>query len=531
MTKSKYIGIIACIAVLAAIVGVGLALDNKSEETAATVIQTSVQTVTDKQGEAVTDKSGNVLTEVVTVVEEVSEEASSEAGSEASATTENKSEKPDVEVKSEGTEKAKETTKTGKKTTTKKKNKNKKETTTEPEIVYIDIVLQKNRTAKCSSPNVSIATGEVTIEKEGNYRITQNTGGKDWYGKIVVKLKNTEKAELRFENVKLSNNTSNIIQLIDKSITTSRSFLESEGAAAEDEIKVVSDFDLAPNVQLSFPEGTSSSFVTTANSVTGVLYNESKLTIKGHGKATFESQKNANNCICSTKSIKIRNVNLNLITAQNTNTSTLAANTGAARGIYSYSKVTLESGTLNVKTNGDGIRCDEFISESGTANISSSACDGIDADDAIVINGGTITSIALEKYSFKVRRINNTEKGETDKGVRSGKGDTFSINGGIVRGESKKITTVQKASKQPSITCKIVKPSRGTDKALEESKVPAIITIKDVKSSSNKCTKFLYSVSGITKNKEYTATANGNSAKCKWNGSVGIIDIDSITNR
>ncbi len=406
-----------------------------------------------------------------------------------------------------------------------------KATTTAAQPQYIDIVLLKNRKAKCSSPNVSLATGEVVIDKAGDYRITSKTD--EWHGKIVLKLKNTEKAELRFENVKIRNDTANIVQILDTSIKTNRSFLEAEAAAgttADDEIKEISDSDHAPNVQISFPENTSSTFSTTANSITGVIYNESKLIIKGHGKALIKSERNANNCICSTKSIKIRNVSLNLTTAQNTSTSSLAKSTGAARGIFSYSSVTLESGYLNVKTNGDAIRCDDFISEGGTASLTSSACDAIDADDAIIINKGTITATALEKYSFKVRRINNDEKRKAGDSsisssdcIRSGKGDTFAINGGTVKGESKKITTAQKASKQPVITCKLVKK---TKKSQEEEKVAAVVDIKGVKKSSNKCTKFLYSSSGLKNGKKYTATANGNSGSATVN-KTGIIEIIS----
>ena len=413
----------------------------------------------------------------------------------------------------------------------KNKSSTAKVSTTAPQPQYIDIVLLKNRKAKCSSPNVSLATGEVVIDKAGDYRITSKTD--EWHGKIVLKLKNTEKAELRFEDVNIRNDTANIVQILDTSIKTNRSFLEAEAAAgttADDEIKEISDSDHAPNVQISFPDNTSSIFSTTANSITGVIYNESKLIIKGHGKALIKSERNANNCICSTKSIKIRNVSLNLTTAQNTSTSSLAKSTGAARGIFSYSSVTLESGYLNVKTNGDAIRCDDFISEGGTASLTSSACDAIDADDAIIINKGTITATALEKYSFKVRRINNDEKRKAGDSsisssdcIRSGKGDTFAINGGTVKGESKKITTAQNASKQPVITCKLVKK---TKKSQEEEKVAAVVDIKGVKKSSNKCTKFLYSSSGLKNGKKYTATANGNSGSATVN-KTGIIEIIS----
>ena len=520
MDKKKIIAIAACVVVLGGAGILGFALDKKGDSAKPAEATTVVQPVTDQNGAAVTTPEGATVTEVVSETESTSAESTTES-------TTAKSTSALVSVSEETTAKTAETT--TKKQASKKKT-SKKPATTEPQVVYTDIVLKKNGKAECKSPKVSLAANEVIIEEPGDYRFTSKTD--IWHGRIAVKLKNTEKAELRFENVNIEYNK-NVIEIIDTSIKTNRSFLETESEAASDTIKEIADNDLAPNVQLSFPEGTKSSFSSTANSVTGVLYNESKLTIKGHGKAYFESKKNANNCICSTKSIKIRNLALYLTTAQHTNTSALAPNTGSARGIFSYSKVTLESGTLDIKSNGDSIRCDDFIAEGGTATLSSSACDGIDADDAIVINGGTITSKALEKSSFKVRRINNTEKGLSG-GVRKDKGDTFAINGGTVIGESKKITTVQGASKQPSVTCKIVKPNRGTDAAASESKVPAIISIKNLKTSQNKCTKFLYSSSAVVKNKKYSATANGITSKeedTTWDGTVGTILINSKVNK
>ena len=114
---------------------------------------------------------------------------------------------------------------------------------------------------------------------------------------------------INLENVKISNTSRNIIQIIDTSIVTDRSFLEAEavvGTTADDDIEEVSDMVSAPDVSLTFPTGTQSTFTTSGNGVTGVVYNESKLTIKGNGKATISATKNANNAICSTKSIKIK---------------------------------------------------------------------------------------------------------------------------------------------------------------------------------------------------------------------------------
>ncbi|MBR6392639.1 MAG: carbohydrate-binding domain-containing protein [Eubacterium sp.] len=530
MDKKKIIAIAACVVVLGGAGILGFALDKKGDSAKPAEATTVVQPVTDQNGAAVTTPEGATVTEVVSETESTSAESTTES-------TTAKSTSALVSVSEETTVKTAETT--TKKQASKKKT-SKKPATTEPQVIYTDIVLKKNGGAECKSPKVSLAANEVIIEEPGNYRITQQTGKDPWHGKIIVRLngKNNEKAELRFENVNIGYKYSkNIIEIIDTNITNiKRDFIDSESDASADSIKRISKIDKAPNVDLSFPEGTKSTFSSTANSVVGVIYNESKLTIKGHGKAYIKSE-NVNNCICSTKSITIKNVALYLTTMQTSNTSALAPNTGAAKGIFSYDKVTLESGTLDIKSNGDSIRCDDFFAEGGTATLSSSACDGIDADDAIVINGGTITSKALEKSSFKVRRINNQEKRDSgvpniakEDCVRSSS-DTFAINGGTVIGESKKITTVQGASKQPSVTCKIVKPSRGTDAAATESKVPAIISIKNLKTSQNKCTKFLYSSSSVVKGKKYTATANEKSAEAKWSGTTAIIDIESVNNR
>lgn len=432
--------------------------------------------------------------------------------------------------------KNKEAAKKAKKTTAKPT-----QATTEESHNYIDIVLEKNRKVSCSSPNVSQTTGEVQINKGGYYRITSGSGVGEWHGQIILRLKNTEECEVRFENVKITNNTKNIIQILDTSIKSSRSFLEAEASAdqaADDEIKEVADNNKAPNVSLSFPTGTSSCFETQASSYTGVIYNESKLTIKGNGKASIVSKRNANNCICSTKSITVKNVSLSLETAQNTNPSSLASAQGGAKGIFSYSKVNVESGSLNIRSNGDAIRCDSFYSTGGTTDIKSSACDAIDADDAIVISAGNVTAVATEKSSFKVRRVNNSENPAIpdSKGIRKGRGDTFEINGGTVVGESKKISTVQTSSKQPSITCRIVKKNAGnSDLAANESKIPQIISIESLKASRNECTKFLYSSSAVKKGTLYTVNAKKSTpkkmTKDDWKGTVGTVRIESSQNR
>lgn len=405
------------------------------------------------------------------------------------------------------------------------------EETTQVPKEYEDIVLQKNGSATSTSPKVTLSQGQVLIEGGGSYKITSDVS--DWHGQIILKLPNTDVAELRFEDVKISNTTRNIIQIIDTSIVTDRSFLEAEavvGTTADDDIEEVSDMTSAPDVSITFPTGTQSTFTTSGNGVTGVVYNESKLTIKGNGKATISATKNANNAICSTKSIKIKNVDLTLTTAANDVTKNLSTTSGSAKGIFSYSDVTVESGKLTVKSNGDAIRCDEFGAIGGTTYLVSSACDGVDADDAIIVSDlAKVTSIALQKSAFKVRRVNNQEKinaGDTTiparKGVRTAE-DTFLINGGTVVGESKNITTVQPSSLQASITCRAVKATAGST---EESKKPIKFAISGgiSQSSANACVKFLYSSPSISAGGGY----NVNSQPVVWNGTVGDVRITSV---
>lgn len=507
---------IACAVIASSLAACSSSLSGNVENTVAVT-----EAVTDADGEAVTDEAGEIVTEVVTdengapVTEVVKGSTTEAAESETSASS-------------------------GKSSTTKKKETTTNEDTTSAQDQYIEIVLQKNRTAKCNSPNVTIATGEVIIDSPGDYLFTSTTP--TWYGQITVKLKNDQEANIRFENVNIKSESSNVLQIIDDSITTDRSFIEAEataGTEADDRISEVADSEKAPNVSISFPQGTSSTFTSTANGYTGIIYNESKLTIKGRGSCsiTCDSRK-ANNCICSTKSITIKNVNLNMTTAQHENTESLAATSGSAKGIFSYSKIYVESGTININSNGDCVRCDSFYANGGTMNFKSSACDAVDADDVIEISGGSIKAIALSKYSFKVRRVNNSENGRT-KGVRSGKGDGFRINGGIAVGESKKISSLKslyqsdkKGSGQASITGKIVKQSAGSDNAANESKTPGIFTISALnKTSSNSCTKYLYSSSKVKKGTAYKVTASSSSANVVWSGNYGEARIVSSTGK
>lgn len=408
----------------------------------------------------------------------------------------------------------------------------------------IKINLLKNGNAECKSSNVTVdapsvfqTDGIVYIEKGGDYVITSST--EEWHGQIVIKLANTESANIRFENVNISTQKANAVKILDTNIKTERSFIETEissGSSAgdtdnalKDEMKEVSKNEKAPNVDLSFPTGTTSTFTTNSGAASGIIYNESKLTIKGNGTVNLkDNPKKVNNIICSTKSVTFKNVTANLTTSNQGTGSTTSA-----KGIFSFSKVYVESGTLNINSYGDGIRCEEFNSSGGKTSINSVNSDGIDADDGIIITGGTVDATALNKSCYKVRRVNNQEKIDAnDPTVKESDGvtkatHTFKIDGGTVTGEGKNITTVQKASKQASITCRSVK-SAGS----EEAKKLLQFTIKGDGvnvTSPDKCIKYLYSSPSVNKAKEYTVSSKGYaSKKAVFNGTVGDVRIEAV---
>ena len=401
---------------------------------------------------------------------------------------------------------------------------------------YISIVLKKNGKSESSLASVETNTNEVVINDAGDYKITSETD--TWHGVIKLKLKNTEEAELRFEDVDISYNKGSIIQLIDESDTSDRSFIEAEatvGTIADNAIEALSDRDSAPNVDLTFPTGTKSSFENSANAYTGVLYNEAKLTIKGNGKATFKAVSNSNHAIASSKSITIKNVELLLQSASYD----VPKGIGGAKGIYSYNKVNVESGKLTVQSNGDAVRCDSFYQEGGTVNLTSSACDGIDADDAIYIRGGNTKIVALEKTSLKVRRVNNQDTADAyiaagktvsdsfkKNCLRSGKDDGFAISGGTVSTESYKVSTPRKSS-QKVIICKASKQVKGSE---EEVKKAVKWEIGGLASTKNKSIKFFYSASNV-KQKEYSIIVDGDEKApvWTWSDNVGVAKIVSST--
>lgn len=420
--------------------------------------------------------------------------------------------------------------------TTKKGQTTKKQSTTAKQ--ENKIVLKKNGAATTNvKSGVSISKSLVKITQQGSYIITSDTD--DWHGQIVISLPNTAKCDVRFENVNISYNKGNIIQIIDSSIKSKRSFLEPEASntdANDDAIKEVADNDKAPNVDLSFPTGTSSTFSSSANSYTGIIYNESKLTLKGNGKLNLASTRNGENCLCTTKSVTFKNLTTKMTTAANTSTEKLSTTAGSAKGIFSYNKVNVESGKLTIQTNGDGVRCDKFYNMGGTVVIKSSACDAIDADDVIELAGGSTACYALEKSAFKVRRVNSSEIRKDEAGKPK---DYFKITKGTAVGESKKMTAPT-ASTQPSILAKIKKkassaPAGGTSDPIssDDSDRLQIITIKNadgskLRVSSNKCTKLLYSAPAIKNATMYTAVSDsGTYESTKWVNGVCQIKVRS----
>ncbi|MBR3150345.1 MAG: carbohydrate-binding domain-containing protein, partial [Eubacterium sp.] len=394
-----------------------------------------------------------------------------------------------------------------------------KPSTTSKTDNYSKIVLKKNGAAEANIDGVSTSTNEVVIAKGGDYVVTSDTT--TWHGVIKIKLSNKEKADVRFENVDISYNKGSIIQIIDTSDNSTRDFLEAEVSSESatddtlnDAMEDLADRESAPDVSLTFPTGTKSTFECSSNVYTGVIYNESKLEIKGNGKVDFTATANANNVICSSKSVTFKNVTAHLKSAAFGVTNSI----GGSRGIFSYSRVNVESGSVRIDSNGDSVRCDRFLQSGGTLTATSSAADGIDTEDSIDIKGGEATVIALQKSSFKVRRLNNQERYDNGERipikdcVRSGKNDQFRIDGGTVKGESKKVTDPMGSSTQKVFVCRTVKNNKG-DKT--ELKNPVSWKVGSVASSSNPCVKFLYSSNSVS-NKNYDIKINNSSADSSW---------------
>lgn len=435
-------------------------------------------------------------------------------------------------------------------TTTKPTEPTKPEQTTAPDDNDIAIVLKENSQAECKSSGVEIDTTGlimkdtvITITEPGDYVFTSEIKNNNpWRGSIQVKVPSNSKTSIKFRGVNIINDTENIIRIIntDANEDMRNKFLDTEVETKygeneptfDDLFANFSDLDTedVPEVTLSFPVGTSNTFKTDSKKVTGVLYNESKLKIKGNGEVLFESTKNYNNCICSTKSITIENCTVTLRTANCNVPDKIAASNGAAKGIFSYGRVTVESGTLDIKSNGDAIRCSRFFAKGGTMNIVSSACDAFDVDSEIKISDGVVNAIALKKSCFKVRAVNNNGGEYSNK---SGTKDyTFKITGGTVVGEGSKSTLPQQSSTQPSIRTYIGQYRAAEKNSKKQLFFPGVqrnISImsgkKTIKSSANKCTTFLYSSSSLNaedgKYKMFTSVIPEGRGDVHFTGNVG----------
>ena len=402
---------------------------------------------------------------------------------------------------------------------------------------YNQIILLKNGKASSTASGVTTSSNLVSITGGGDYLITSKTS--DWHGIIKLEIGADDEAELRFEDVNISYNKGSIIQIIDSSdTTTDRSFLEAEASSdvladdtLNDTMEDLSDRESAPNVSLSFPSGTTSTFTSSANVYSGVIYNESKLTVKGNGKVNFKATTNANNVICSSKSITFKNVSAYLQSAA----FGVSEGIGGSRGIFSYGKVNLDSGSLTIETNGDSIRCTRFTQEDGTLTATSSACDGIDTESSISIYGGKATVTALQKSSFKVRRVNIQERWDNGERVskkdciREGRDDGFYIFGGTVRGESKKVSDYKMSPSQKTIVCRTVKKTKGS---ATEVKKAVKWKVGSLASSNNSCIKFLYSSSAVKRN-EYNVTVDGSSKayNWKWSNNHGACYVEYTTSK
>lgn len=394
------------------------------------------------------------------------------------------------------------------------------------------IVLKKNGKGITNAAGVTFSEAnhqgvcKITADGKTKYTITSDVA--EWHGQILIELPNTAEAEVRFENVNISSSTANVIKILDKNVSEERTFFEEETTSGtpsdnvlSETMKVIAKQESAPDVDLVFPTGTTSSFETNANSYSGVIYNESKLTIKGNGKVNIKASKNKNNAICTTKSITFKNVTANL----ETEAASASSSMSSSRGIFSYSKVTVESGKVKIRSNGDCIRCDDLYVNGGELDMMSGACDGVDADDRIIITDGKVTSIALQKSSFKVRRLNNqndynellnpNDPSNTIKAEDcvTKENHVFKIDGGTVWGEGKNCTKTQflsskhknNLSQQVSL---LIRSSKSESSEQTRKYIQFNISGSGVNvTSHNKCGKFFYSSPQLSTDGVYTISS------------------------
>lgn len=347
----------------------------------------------------------------------------------------------------------------------------KKETTTIPAEYEVKINLTSKGAdiandykSQVTIKHSAMSDDVLTINGGGNYYITQSASV--WCGGIVVKLKSSEEANIKFAGVNIDAYGSNAVYIDNTEMgVSSGDISEVEGQMPEGKDQdAMKELDKSyngksPNVDISFVRNTTNKISARGSNVNGVIYNESKLTIQGNGSAEIGQTHTSNCAINSIKSITVKNVNLSLIAPPATE---------GARGIYSLSSVTVESGKLTVGSGGDCIRCDDFLQTGGSVNLTSGKADGIDSDDLINITGGQTTVQALTKSGLKVRRVNNSEdraKGDTSILPKDCIVDIskhgFYISGGTIKSMAYKNSTVQNV---PEYTKQRVVEVKASDK-------------------------------------------------------------------
>lgn len=300
----------------------------------------------------------------------------------------------------------------------------------------IDIVLQDNGKVACDAENVTVngnlATGgtEIVVDGPGEYSkyyVTSETG--TFYGKIEFRFSVEDDVEVKFNNVNMSSGNKTAVKFTNvDSEADKEADGEEVGVGGNTGTSVVTP---APKVEMSITGA--NSFKANGSGKNGAVYSECKLGIKGRGSAEIDGGPSLSG-ICSTESITIKNATLDIVSR-------------GKQGISCDKKVTVDAGaTLRIESTGDGIHCNKFefngsaVDGSGEASITIrslnavNCADGIDADEQIIINGGTLDIIALTpaKYALKCRRVIK----QNPKGI-------FVINGGTVTLAGAQNTTPQ----------------------------------------------------------------------------------------
>lgn len=329
----------------------------------------------------------------------------------------------------------------------------------EPELEYYTIVLKSGNNYETNADNVtgktnSLGTFELKVDGPGKYNkyVVTSDGNSTFTGKLEFELNTTDEVEVKFMDVNISTNGKTAVKFTNLDRVVNKGS-DSEGDVGSEGSDLGTAVDVpAPKVEVSFPEGTTSKIKANGSGNNGSLYSECKLGLKGYGTVQIDGGQNLSG-ICCTESVKIKNVNLNIISS-------------SKQGISCDKKVTIESGTINIRSKGDCIHGNKFEMYGGNVDLQSlyttECCDGIDSNDYILIQGGTldIEALTLNKFSMKVRKV---LKGKAN-GYLQIDGGKVTASGGS--GQVQKITGAQKtvfayASGPTQITAGNYKSSNG----------------------------------------------------------------------